>query len=75
MTSSVIKIYIHVASFIDRRGHFLFLLLLFRSYLILINFTWLKALSFNNLHQCYCTGTAGESHKSQEIKSLTIETS
>lgn len=45
------------------------------TYLILINSTWLETLPFNNLHQCHYTGTAGESHKSSEIKSLTIETS
>lgn len=45
------------------------------TYLVLINSTWLETLPFNNLHQCHYTGTAGESHKSSEIKSLTIETS
>lgn len=45
------------------------------TYLILINSTWLETLPLKNLHQCHYTGTAGESHKSSEIKSLTIETS
>ena len=45
------------------------------TYLILIYSTLLETLPLYNLHQCHYTGTAGESHKCSEIKSLLIETS